>query len=149
MVISMSELMEIQTTIDGQQLVFELQSPDPNISTTELSTLQNLLDLALETRGLLTLKRSGGESETITVDLEQLRDWVKNSSFDVSATDTLNDLLKDTGVKIAEFAITPSGSFTIALRVKLASPFETEDLSSEIQQIIQGPEVGLGLSRTI
>ena len=134
--------------IDGQQIEFEFHGPegsDPPEPLKAALANPDWLQPALQVSASLTHR-----SETaVELDLDKLQAWLGRNGFDVSATEILNELLAQNGVQITEFAIPPSGKFTIALKVAWQNPLTDEQLSPEIRQIIQGPEVGLGLSRIL
>ncbi|MEM8810772.1 MAG: hypothetical protein AAGF01_32585 [Cyanobacteria bacterium P01_G01_bin.38] len=130
--------------IDNQQIVLDLHDPDSTALEAALSQLGDALKAALAAHASLSLRAASNK-----VDLSQLQAWLQAREFDVSATEVLNDLLSESGVEITEFAIAASGKFTIALKVRFQDAIATENLSPEIRQIIQGPEVGLGICHVV
>lgn len=137
---------EFTIEIDAQQIPFELDGADLEALKTALRAAlgrngQDLLRAAPEVGAALAMQQ-GSE---ITVGLDRLQERLRSSQFDVSLTEILNGLLRNDRVQIAEFTIESSGQFTIALKVEFQDLIKTEDLSPEIRQIIQGPEIGLGM----
>ena len=130
--------------IDNQQIVLDLLDPDSTALEAALNELGDALKAALAAQASLKLREV-----TDKIDLSKLQAWLQARDFDVSATDVLNDLLSDVGVDVTDFAIAASGQFTIALKVKFQDAITTENLSPEIRQIIQGPEIGLGICHVV
>lgn len=138
------------TAIAGQSFTFVFHGSDSSVFDDSLNNLGDLLKAALETQVSLSLQRPENLDSIPSVNLEDLRQWLREGiPDDISATDVLSSLLSETDVKITEFAIASTGAFTITLKVKFDTPFVDEDLPPAIRQIIQGPEIGLGMTRIV
>ena len=136
--------------IDGQAITLDLHDLDSSTLEAEIARLGDNFEAAIAANVSLSWPDLD-PPKTVAVNLKALQQWLEarqnseGTRFDLSRTDFLNDLLSQLNVDISAFSIATSGAFTIAFQADFTTAIATQDLSSELTQIIAGTEVGLGL----